>query len=213
MDLEAYKKLVELQMYSDGTLHQIQEAEKNYENNKIDQEFENIKRFKPITDSNKELIDRIEKKTNQSDEILTRISDALPYYNQNVQSQEPLTLDDKTTSKPSTSRNLGIMNIFDDNSEREFINDLIDGKKIFLYTRKKGVDTDESEDVYTDIKLLDLNKLSTYSNDEIEKFLKSKKLDSLTKQLSAASRYHKTKPEIITYTNSIRKYKDAIKDY
>ena len=62
MDLEGYKKLVQLQLMSDGTLHNIQEAKKNYENNKIDQEFEHAKMFKLITDTNKELIDRIEKR-------------------------------------------------------------------------------------------------------------------------------------------------------
>ena len=62
MDLDGYKKLIELQLISDGNLHNIQEMKRNYENNKIDQEFKNIKKFKPITDSNKELIGKIEKK-------------------------------------------------------------------------------------------------------------------------------------------------------
>ena len=209
MDLEVCKKLVELQMYSDGTLHQIQEAKKNYENNKIDQEFENIKRFKQITDSNKELIDRIEKKTNQSDELIKKITDALPYYNQNVQPHEQLTLDDKTTPKPSPSRSLGIMNIFNNNEEREFINNLIEGNKVCLYSKKTG---DKSDDIYTDTKLLDLNKLTNYSNKELSDVLASKKLGSLTKQLSGVKSHHNTN-EISTYIRSLSKYKDAIKDY
>ena len=278
MNLESYKKLVELQMYSDGTLHQIQEAKKNYENNIIDQEFENIKRFNPIIQSNKELIDRIEKKSDKNDEFIKNISDALPYYNQNVQQKEPLILDDKTTPKEETqstpkeetqstpkeetqstpkeetqstpkeetqstpkeetqstpkeetqstpkeetqstpkeetqstpkeetqstpkeetqstpkeetqstpkeetqsTRILSLKNIFDNDAEIKFINDLMDGKKVHLYDNTQPK-SDDLIPVYSDIKLLDLDKLPNYSNEEIDKFLSSSQLTSLTK--------------------------------
>ena len=62
MKLEEYKNLVKLQLMSDETLNSIVETKKAYENNKIEESFENARRFKSITDSNKELIDRIEKK-------------------------------------------------------------------------------------------------------------------------------------------------------
>ena len=62
MKLEEYKNLVKLQLMSDETLNNIVDAKKAYENNKIEQDFQNTRLFKPITDSNKELIDRIEKK-------------------------------------------------------------------------------------------------------------------------------------------------------
>ena len=62
MKLEEYKNLVKLQLMSDETLNNIVDAKKAYENNKIEQDFQNTRLSKPITDSNKELIDRIEKK-------------------------------------------------------------------------------------------------------------------------------------------------------
>ena len=62
MKLEEYQKLLVLQLITDDALDEIQQAKKNYENNKIDKEFENTQLFKPITDSNKELINRLEKK-------------------------------------------------------------------------------------------------------------------------------------------------------
>ena len=72
MTLEKYKNLVKLQILSDNTLHNIIEAKKAYENNKTEQAFENARLLKPITDSNKELIDRIEKKSEQSDELIKK---------------------------------------------------------------------------------------------------------------------------------------------
>ena len=74
MKLEEYKNLVKLQLMSDETLNNIVDAKKAYENNKIDQAFENARLFKPITDSNKELIDRIEKKTDKSDELIKKLN-------------------------------------------------------------------------------------------------------------------------------------------
>ena len=132
MKLEDYKKLVEIQLMTDNGLHNILEAKKAYQNNEIDKAFDNAKIFKPITDSNKELIDHIEKKTDQSDELIKQITDALPLYNQQPQAE---TYDDKTiheeASKPTTSMNLDIDN------EHKFIDDLINNKKVYLYTQKK----------------------------------------------------------------------------
>ena len=140
MNLEEYKNLVKLQLMCDGTLYGIVEAKKAYENNKTEQAFQNATLFKPITDSNKELIDRIEKKTDQSDELIKKITDALPYYNQNTQQpQEQLAIDDKTLHdepKPSTTRSLNIMNIFDNDEELNFINDLMKGNKVILLYKK-----------------------------------------------------------------------------
>ena len=138
MKLEDYKKLVEIQLLTDNGLHNILEAKKAYQNNEIDKAFDNAKLFKPITDSNKELIDRIEKKTDQSDELIKKITDALPLYNQQPQAQEPLTYDDDKTiheevPKPTTSSNLDIDN------EDKFIDNLINDKKVFLYTKKKVI--------------------------------------------------------------------------
>ena len=148
--------------------------------------------------------------------MIKKFTDALPYYNQQ-NTQPHLTIDDKTPKeepKASTSRNLSIMNIFDNDNERKFIDDLTDGKKVFLYKRKKGVENDETEDVYSDIKLFDLDKLTTYPNSEILNFLNSDKLNSFTKQLASLNSNSKhDSVEIDVYLNSLRKYKKAIKDY
>ena len=220
MKLEEYKNLVTLQLMSDNTLHNNVEGKKAYENNKIDQAFENATLFKPITDSNKKLIDRIEKKTEQSDESIKKITDALPIYNTQETQQTHLSIDDKTlheepkpsTSNTSSTRNLNIMNIFDNDEESKFINDLMDDKKVYLYTRKKGVDSDESEDVYTDVKLLNLNSLENYSNEQLNEFLKSQELNRITKQLSGIKSHHPSE-KINTYIDALRKYKKGIKDY
>ena len=92
MKLEDYKKLLEIQFLTENGLNNILEANKAYQNSEIEKEFNNAKLFKPITDTNKELIDRIEKKTDQSDELIKKITDALPLYNQQ-QIQQPLTYD------------------------------------------------------------------------------------------------------------------------
>ena len=122
MNLEEYKNLVKLQLISNGTLHGIIQAKKAYENNKIEQSFQNTNLFKPITDSNKELIDRIDIKTEQSDELIKKFTDSLPYYNQNTQqTREQLTIDDKTLHeepKPSATRSLNIMNIVTDRLQK-----------------------------------------------------------------------------------------------
>ena len=134
MKLEDYKKLVEIQLMTDNGLHNILESKKAYQNNEIDKAFDNAKLFKPITDSNKELIDRIEKKVDQSDELIKKITDALSLYNQQPQVQEHLTYDkpsQEEVPKPTTSSNLDIDN------EDKFIDNLINNKKVYLYTKKR----------------------------------------------------------------------------
>ena len=45
-----------------------------------ERDFENIDKYKPITESNRQLIDQIEKK---NDEMVEDIVNSLPYYNEN----------------------------------------------------------------------------------------------------------------------------------
>ena len=215
MKLEEYQKLIELQILTQSGLQNILEANKAYQNNEINKDFNNAKLFKPITDSNKELIDRIEKKTDQSDELIKQITQALPLYNQQIQQvqQEPLTYDgnennDKEKSSKETKddppRKLGVMNIFN-NEEYKFIDDLMNNKKVYLYTRKK-----DNVDIFTDIKLLDLNDLKKYTKDQLRDYLKSEELDKFTKQLSGAKRYHDGFDMKI---DALGKYKEAIMAY
>ena len=99
------------------------------------------------------------------------------------------------------------MNIFDNDEELDFINDLMKGNKVILYKK-----TDNST-VDTEVKLLDLNNLSNYSNEEIQNFLDSEQLTRLTKQLTSAARWAVDKEKIQAYDESLKKYKNAIKSY
>ena len=213
MKLEEYKKLIEIQLLTENGLNNILKANKEYQNNEINKEFNNAKLFKPLLESNKELIDRIEKKTNKSDELIKQITNALPLYNQQIQ-QEPLTYVDgnKNNDKEKSSqenednppRKLGVMNIFN-NEEYKFIDDLMNNKKVYLYTRKK-----DNVDIFTDIKLLDLNDLKNYTKDQLREYLKSEEIDKFTKQLSGAKRYHDGFDMKI---DALGKYKEAIMAY
>ena len=136
MKLEDYKKLVEIQLMTENGLHNILEANKAYQNNEINKQFENIKLFKPITSSNKELIDRIEKKTDQTDELINKITDALPIYNQQLQTQ--------TQAQTETQEGIEEPQTIIDNENKikeskDFVNDIIKGKDVFLYTGKKAM--------------------------------------------------------------------------
>ena len=134
----------------------------------------------------------------------------MPLYNTEQAQQTQLTIDDKTKHdepKASTTRSLNIMNIFDNDTEVNFINELMKGNKVILY--KKA----DNSTVDTEVKLLDLNNLSNYSNEEIQNFLDSEELTRFTKQLTSAARWSDDKEKIKIYNESLKKYKNAIKSY
>ena len=203
MKLEDYKKIVEIQLLTENGLQNILEAHKAYQNNEIEKEFNNAKMFKTITESNKELIDRIEKKTEQSDELIKQITQALPLYNQQIQ-QEPLTYDDGNENK-ELSEKLNTMNIFDNKDEINFISNLIKGNRVFLYKGKQ-----DNVEHFSNIKLIDLGELNKYTIDELKDYLKSDELTKFTKQLSGAKKYHEGFDMKI---EALNKYKEAIKGY
>ena len=202
MKLEDYKKLVEIQLLTENGLQNILEANKAYQNNEIEKDFNNAKMFKTITESNKELIDRIEKKTDQSDEIIKQFKNALPIYNQQI--PEPLKYEDGNENK-ELSEKLNTMNIFDNNDEINFITNLIKGNRVFLYKGKQ-----DNVEHYSNIKLIDLGELNKYTIDELKEYLKSDELTKFTKQLSGAKKYHEGFEMKI---GALNKYKEAIKGY
>ena len=218
MKLEDYKKLVNIEIMSVNGLNDILEANKAYQNNEIEKSFENAKIFKPLIDNNKELIDRIEKKTDQTDELIKNITDALPYYNQQLLvQQEPLTYDDgnkdddKDDDKDKKETlNVNFLNSLDNDVERNFINDLIQDKKVYLYTGKSG--KNKNIDIYSDIKLIDLNDIQKYSISDLENFLNSEILSNFTKQLSGAYSSHKN-DTLKSYISALGKYKKALNLY
>ena len=160
------------------------------------------------------------KKKDQSDELIKKITDALPYYNQKTQQvQEPLTIDDKTNEtkqnnpKPA-AKILDIMNKFKDNEEIDFINKFANGENIYLYD-KKGKRPDTRENFYSDITLLNLKELEKYSDKEINDFLRSEELQTLTRKLAAAKRWGKEEDQknIDIYLSALKNYKEALNSH
>ena len=135
MDLIQNRKLLELQMQSENAFHNIQELRRNYEIMKIEQEFENIERYKPITNSNKEIIREIEKKNDQLDEGIVK---SLPYYNENKEKELlPLATNKRAESADEYKQvNLDVTNRFIDN-EKGVLEELRGKSQILLITTKK----------------------------------------------------------------------------
>ena len=196
MKLEEYKKLSEIQLLNELGLQNILEANKAYQNNEIDKDFNNAKLFKPITDSNKELIDRIEKKTDQSDEIIKKITDALLLYNQQPQAQPQAEAQSQDVKEEEQEK-------VDIEKSSDFVGDIIKGKSIFLYTSKKG-------DVYTHLELLNLNDLNKFSKKDLQDYLNRPQLISLSKQLTSLHYYRPNDITLKSYLDNLNEYKNKI---
>ena len=197
MKLEDYKTIIEIQLLTENGLQNILEANKAYQNNEINKEFNNEKLFKPITNSNKELIDRIEKKTDQSDELIKKITDALPLYNQ-PQAQTEAQLE--TKEEPQT-----IIDNDDKIASKDFIGDLIKGKNVFLHKGKK-------DDIYTNVKLRSLSELDKLTVKDLEDYLYSNDIISLTRQLSTTNRWYPNVKSIESYIKDLKEYKGKINE-
>ena len=132
---------------------------RNYENKEIEREFENVQRFKPITDSKKQLIDQIDKK---NDQIVDTIINSLPY-NENKQELLPIT----TTIEGNVEQQiLKLGNMFND-IERNFLDKLGENEDALL------MNTD-GNDVTTKTKIIPVYDLLKSSDDELKTQLKSK---------------------------------------
>ena len=60
---------------------------RDFENEKTEREFENIEKYKPITDSNKQVVDMIEQ---TNDQMVEEIVNSLPYYKEESKTQSDL---------------------------------------------------------------------------------------------------------------------------
>ena len=223
MKLEEYKKLVQIQSLTDMSLNNILEANKAYQNNEIDKEFNNAKLFKPLIESDKELFDRIGKKTDQSDEIIKKITDALLLYNQQpqpqaqpqpqpqAQAQPQAQPEAKAQAQAQPEAKAQARDVKEEVQENEnikksndFVSDIIKGKSVFLYSSKNG-------DVYTDIKLLDLSNMNKFTKKDLQDYLNTPQLLSLTRQLNALKQ-HRPKEKIIeSYIENLKEYKEKLK--
>ena len=205
MKLEEYKKLIEIQLSSENGLKDILEANKAYQNNEIDKDFNNAKLFKPIIESNKELFDRIGKKTDQSDEIIKKITDILPL-NQQSQAQAQVETQQETQAQTELKEEPQTINDNDDKiASKDFIGDLIKGKNVFLHKGKK-------DDIYTNVKLRSLSELDKLTVKDLEDYLISDDIKSLTHQLSTTNRWHPNVRSIESYIKDLKKYKGKINE-
>ena len=133
----------------------------------------------------------------------------MPLYTQQTV-QEPLTHDDKTIIEEPSTEKENIMKDFDNSIERNFINDLIKGKKVYLYDRKKP-NSNETEPIYSKIQLIDLNNLSNTTDEELNNLLKSQELLSLSNSLATVGGNRKN-DTLLSYSNSLKKYKKKLKE-
>ena len=96
MDLNAYNDIVQKHIAARKNVINLKQMNTNYEHEKQEKDFQNIEKYKPITQSNKKLFEQIEK----NDEMVENIVNTLPYYNNkdNKDNKEQLKLpfnDDK----------------------------------------------------------------------------------------------------------------------
>ena len=228
MKLEDYKKLVEIQLLTENGLQDILEANKAYQNNEIEKEFDNAKKFKPLIQSNKELFDRIMKKTDQSDDM-KKIIDALMLYNQQQQAQQQVQPQAQAQAEAqqqvqpqsqaeaqAQAEALPQAQVEDVKAQArtegesikisdDFVGDIIKGKNVFLYETKKG-------DVYTDIKLLSLNDMNKFTKKDLENYLKREEIDSLRRQLTTLHQHRPTDKKFELYLNNLKAYKEKIEE-
>ena len=131
MDLNTYEDLIQKRVLAQKQILNLKKKNIDFENQKVDRDFNNAEFFKPITDSNEKMIDKMEEKNDKINEI---ISNSLPYYEDQdqLQDQEQLTL-------PYNEENETL--IYDLSKpllreEKQFLNDLAENKKVELYKKK-----------------------------------------------------------------------------
>ena len=200
MDLNTYEDLIQKRVLAQKQILNLKKKNIDFENQKIDRDFNNAEFFKPITDSNEKMIDKMEEKNDKINEI---ISNSLPYYEDEdqLQDNEQLTLPYNEENESYTydiSKTLLPQ-------EKQFLEDLSVKKVIHLYTKKNG------EKVNSDIKIIGVDNIMKASDDELKNELYSKDIKSLGNKISGYFKYHKDNKMLKSYRNAIRKYLDIIR--
>ena len=200
MDLNTYEDLIQKRVLAQKQILNLKKKNIDFENQKIDRDFNNAEFFKPITDSNEKMIDKMEEKNDKINEI---ISNSLPYYEDEdqLQDNEQLTLPYNEENESYTydiSKTLLPQ-------EKQFLEDLSVKKVIHLYTKKNG------EEVNSDIKIIGVDNIMKASDDELKNELYSKDIKSLGNKISGYFKYHKDNKMLKSYRNAIRKYLDIIR--
>ena len=133
MDLNTYEDLIQKRVLAQKQILNLKKKNIDFENQKVDRDFNNAEFFKPITDSNEKMIEKMEEKNDKINEI---ISNSLPYYEDEFQDNEQLTLpyneDNEALiydpSKPISS------------DEKKFLDDLAGDNEVFIFKKKNGDD-------------------------------------------------------------------------
>ena len=196
MDLNTYEDLIQKRLLAQKQILNLKKKNIDFENQKVDRDFNNAEFFKPITDSNEKLIDKMEEKNDKINEI---ISNSLPYYED--QENEQLTLPYNEEDEIYTydiSKKLSP-------EEKQFLEDLSENKVIPLYTKKNG------EEVNANIKIIGVNNIMKASDDELISELKNKDLKSLGNKISGYLKYNKNNKLLKSYRNAITNYYKIIK--
>ena len=128
MDLNTYEDLIQKRVLAQKQILNLKKKNIDFENQKIDRDFNNAEFFKPITDINEKMIDKMEEKNDKINEI---ISNSLPYYEDEdqLQDNEQLTLPYNEENESYTydiSKTLLP-------KEKQFLDDLSDS---FIYKKK-----------------------------------------------------------------------------
>ena len=200
MDLNTYEDLIQERVLAQKEILKLKTKNIDFENQKVDRDFNNAEFVKPITDSNEKMIENMEEKNDKINEI---ISNSLPYYEDQdqLQDKEQLTL-------PYNEENEGL--IYDISKpllpkEKQFLEDLARNKEVPLYKTKNG------EVVNADIKIIGVDNIMNSSDDELKNELKNKDLKSLGNKISGYYKYNKHNKLLLLYRNAITKYQKIIK--
>ena len=200
MDLNTYEDLIQKRLLAQKQILNLKKKNIDFENQKVDRDFNNAEFFKPITDSNEKLIDKMEEKNDKINEI---ISNSLPYYEDQDQFQD----NEQLTLPYNEEDEIYVYDISKKLSpeEKQFLEDLSEKKVIPLYTKKNG------EEVNTDIKIIGVDNIMKASNDELISELKNKDLKSLGNKISGYLKYNKNNKLLKSYRNAIRQYLEIIR--
>ena len=204
MNLNTYEDLIQKRVLAQKQILNLKKKNIDFENQKVDRDFNNAEFFKPITDSNEKMIEKMEEKNDKINEI---ISNSLPYYEDQdqLQDKEQLTL-------PYNEENEVNETLIYDLSkpllreEKQFLNDLAENKKVELYKKKNG------ETVNADIKIIGVDNIMKSSDEELKNELKNKDLKSLGNKISAYYSHNKNNKLLLLYRNAITKYQKIIKN-
>ena len=198
MDLNTYEDLIQKRLLAQKQILNLKKKNIDFENQKVDRDFNNAEFFKPITDSNEKLIDKMEEKNDKINEI---ISNSLPYYEDQDQFQdnELLTL---PYNEEDEEDEIYVYDISKKLSPegKQFLEKLSENKVIPLYTKKNG------KEVNADIKIIGVDNIMKASNDELISELKNKDLKSLGNKISGYLKYNKNNKLLKSYRKAITEY-------